>query len=135
MGGKGGGGSAPLMLPPQQQDNSELIMAMMQAQNQQNQQMMQALSQMMMASGQQQQQPIVIQTPQTAQKAEYQPQNFDALRDRLHDKASQNVSGEASQRVGRSKTIISSPRMDSTKPKTTADRQKSLLTEEDEDKK
>ena len=144
-GGKGGGDTPDLMLPQPQSDNSDLYMAMMEQQAQQNQQMMQMIAQMMVASGQDSgsDTPIIVMPDSGAgdrATAPYQAVDFSGTRDRLHDQATQNVSDEASNRTGRSKTIISSPRLDKSSPATTGSKgqpaqNKSLLSSDDDDSK
>lgn len=141
MGGKGGGEAPDLMLPQPQSDNSELYMAMMEQQSEQNQQMMQMMAQMML-SGQGDDQPPVVVMPGSSDQgggaSPYQSIDFSGVRDRLNEQASQNLSDEASNRTGRTRTIISEPRLDKSAPMTTGDKAqmveaKSLLSSDDED--
>ena len=138
-GGKGGGGAPDLMLPQPQSDNSDLYMAMMEQQNQQNQQMMQMIAQMMVAGQDSSNQPVIVMPDGGGSgSSPYQSVDFSGTRDQLHDKATQNVSDEASNRTGRSKTIVSSPRLDQSAPATTGSKgqttqNKSLLSSDDTD--
>ncbi len=136
MGGGKGGGSPALMPPMPASDNSELYMAMMEQQNQQNQQMMQMIAEMMAAS-QDDSQPLIVMPGGSGQEVTpYQSVDFSGARDQLHEQAAANVSDEASNRTGRSSTIISSPRLDRSAPVTTGNKgqvvqEKSLLSDDE----